>query len=200
MPRRSTLVAALAVAAVALPAAAGAGSFHPRSHVLSRTTLAGVTPKLSYAQVQTRWGADPLAARRTRPGWGRSFAQWGDSGVFNPIPAWAYFADGVGSQPIMYAVDVVYSTSIGIRFRTPAGDRAGTPIAAFRRHWPQARRLRADGSYRYFVAQSAYRGWRMTFLFDNGRLKEVGFARSDLVEACLVKRCPNGFPAGPGLT
>ena len=189
----------VAVAVLFAPASAGADLFRPQSHVISRKALAGVTPQMSFAQVRGRWGRDPATARRIGPGLGRSWAAWGQTGIFNPTPATLYWAGGVASQPIMYSIDVAYNATIGVRLRTARGDRAGTPVRTFRRRWPGARPLRHEGTFRYFVLPSAHHGWQLAFGFDTGRLKEAALIRDDVLAACFVRRCPNGFPRSTGL-
>lgn len=194
MLRRPLVILVAAALVAALPAAAAPGDFAPKTRVISRTTLAGVTPKLSYTQVKARWGREPLNSRY-RNAWGRHVARWGNYDAFSPTAAFAFYGGGrVGSQPFMYTVDLAFAARLGIELRTPYGDRAGTPARVFRRHWPGARRIPFDYQYTYYVVQSAYRGWRLAFLFDVGQLKEASFMRAEFVAACLLKECPNGYP------
>ena len=196
------VLAGLAAAAVFASAGEARGQsdtphFKPKSLLISRKALAGVTPKMTFEQVKAAWGRSPNTGRGPRGGWGRAGASWGNYFFTSPTAAWVNYTGGLGAGPIMFTIDLAWSAQLGLRLRTPYGDRAGTSIRVFRRHWPNARRLKRSG-WTYFVAQTAYRKWRLVFVFDLGRLKEASFMHADFFDACIAKPCRNGYPREGG--
>jgi hypothetical protein len=176
-------------------AGSGSGAFRPKSHVISRTSFLGVTPRSTYAQVQAQWGRSPNAGPRLVRTIGRSSARWGNYFAFGPTAAVAYYADRrPGRSPFRYSVDLGYSRETGVELRTARGDRAGTPVAAFRRRWPGARRYVSEPGYTWYVAPSAHRGWQLAFLFAAGQLKQAELATSGYVASCIARRC-SAYPA-----
>jgi hypothetical protein len=198
--------AALVSAAVLIPPAAtagrghapeGSGPFEPRSKIISRKSFAGITPKMSFDQVKTRWGREPSTHERDWRGVGRSEARWGQPFPYGPTAVFVYYASSrAGREPFRYLIDLAYARELGIELRTHFGDRAGTTLRQFRRHWPKAVRVPSGPDYSWYVAQPAFRGWRLAFLFSNGRLKEVELVTADYVSRCIVRRCSVYPPRG----
>jgi hypothetical protein len=195
---RHAVAIGITAVALSLPAAAAqAGSssyFSPQNRVISRASLAGVTPRSSWPTIRRAWGGDPSSGSAANPGWGRTIAVWGTPGIFSPTVAWAAWAGSVGARPIRFAVDLEVAEGLGYPLRTRYGDRAGTPARTFRRHWPRAERMPSDPDWTFYLVDSSYQGWRLVFLFRGGRLKHVELARNDFINACLRKTCTRGFP------
>jgi len=194
--RRAVLLATVVVLAVGAPASAPAGNsyFAPKNRTISRTSLAGVTPRSSWAAVQRAWGGDPATGPGQSSSWGKSVAVWGTPGIFSGFVAWTGWAGRVGERPIRYAVDLSVAEGLGIVLRTKFGDRVGTRVKTFRRHWPAAKLVRREPDASTWSVPTAYSGWRLVFIFRGGELKHVELARGDFVEACLRRSCPRGFP------
>ena len=195
--RRALLLATLLLTlAAGAPAAAPGGNayFAPKNRTIRRASLAGVTPRSSWAAVQRAWSGDPASGPGQSASWGKSVAVWGSPGIFSGFVAWAGWAGGVGERPIRYAVDLGVAEGLGIVLRTRFGDRVGTKVRTFRRHWPAARVVRREPDASSWSVPSSYRGWRLVFVFRGGVLKHVELARGDFVEACLRRSCPRGFP------
>ena len=189
---------AVGLAAAAPQHGSGSGAFTPKSRTISRTTLAGVEPGMSFAQIKAQWGRSPGAGPRPRAsvGVGRSFARWGNYFAFGPTVAVAYYAGTrPGSRPFRYALDLLFARRTGIELRTVRSDRAGTPVRQFRRRWPGTRRIVTEPGYTWYVAPSSHRGWRLAFLFTAGRLKEAELVTADYLERCVVRRC-SAYPGG----
>lgn len=195
--RRVLGVGVMAVALGSLAAAAHAGRseyFSPENRVISRASLAGVTPRSSWTAIRRAWGGEPTAGTAPEAAWGRSVATWRSPGLFSPLAARVAWAGPVGSRPIRFAIDLEMAAGLGFALRTPAGDRLGTPVRTFLRRWPRAERLRSGAEHTFYFVDSSYRGWRLAFLFRSGRLKEAQLVRNDFVNACYVRNCPRGFP------
>ena len=194
--RRPSLFAGVALTIVALASPAGAGepNFAPKSLRISRATLAGVTPRSSFAEIKANWGSTPIAGPTTRSGWGRSVAIWRSSGLGVPSAATVNWARSVGVDPIRFSVNLAEAKRQGFALRTTSGDRAGTPVRTFRRHWPQTRRVPSGPGFTYYVAQSSYRGWLLAFLFRDGKLMYAELVEVNFFNACLAKACSRGYP------
>jgi hypothetical protein len=186
---------AVAVAALAGPAQAGRSSyFSPQNRIITPASLAGVTPRSSWAAVKKAWGGEARGNPAPQGAWGKTTAIWNTPGLFSQFVAWAGWAGGVGQRPIRYAVDLEVAEGLGYPLRTRYGDRVGTPVRLFRRHWPRAERVPSGPGWTFYFVNSSARGWKLVFLFRDGRLKHVELARNDFVNACLRRTCARGFP------
>jgi hypothetical protein len=117
-------------------------------------------------------------------------ARWGNPFAYGPSAVFVYYAARkAGREPFRYHIDLAYARQLGIELRTQFGDRAGTTVKAFRRHWPHAPRVASEPGYVWYVGQPAFRGWRLLFLFSAGQLKDVELATADYVARCVVRRC-----------
>ena len=197
--RRVVVALVLTVAGAAALAAAGeAGSdaFAPKNRQISRTTFAGITPRMTLAQVRAQWGRQPVTGVGGRAGIGRSIAIWGNYTFTAPTTAIAYYGGRrAGTRPFRYSIHVQYARETGVEIRTARGDRAGTTAAAFRRRWPGSRRIVSEPGYVWYVAKTAYAGGRLGFLFIGGQLRIAELVTADYVGRCYVRAC-DGYPPG----
>jgi len=170
-------------------AGTGPGPFRPSANVVSRTSFAGITPKLSFAAVMRRWGTNPLVSPRRLGNLDHGSARWGYS-PYGGTAAFAYFAGfQPGNQPFRYAIDLAVARDWGANVRTSFGDRAGTSVQRFRSHWPNAVRVASEPGYTWFVAQPAFRGWRLLFVFNGGSLRSLELVRASYVAQCVRRHC-----------
>ena len=59
----------------------------------------------------------------------------------------------------------------------------------FRSHWPKAVRVASDPGHTWYVAQPAFRGWRLLFVFSGGTLHSLELVRASWVEQCVRRHC-----------